>query len=537
MSPAFTEEGTDRPERVSIVPLRWTQWIVHPVFLAAAGLFLIYVCLLKNGTFFHDDTYITLRYARHVLEGCGPVWNSSGPRVEGFTSPLYLLLVTLVGVLHVPLPLAAHTVNVASHIALLVFVGIYLGRRTNRLGASLGILVLAASWMLIVWDLGGLDGVLYSALSTAGVLTGIEYFIASDPMQSRSLLWGSVFLALAALTRPEGILLLAGLWVCAAILPGKPFTGRLRSLGFAVAGTVILLLPMILFRLLYYHQWAPNTFYAKLGGIKKRELIGLGARYFCHFLIAPPYLGIFAACAGFCSIWRRRFTQRDGVLWALMSLNVLFIFVSGGDHMTAFRFCLALVPLLTAAMLLHLYECGLLQGGLPAAGITLVLLLALARQRLEPRINPGAEDAASRVGTIVGRYISQYWPPGSVIALNTAGSTPYYADRMQYIDMLGLNDAAIARRKNIPEIGPWTHLVGHLKGDGASVLARHPDYIILGGAEGTTPEQRAPVYFIGDYEVGISPYFKANYVMCRVRLTGNVIFTYYQRRDENRGCP
>jgi arabinofuranosyltransferase len=102
--------------------------------------------------------------------------------------------------------------------------------------------------------------------------------------------------------------------------------------------------------------------------------------------------------------------------------------------------------------------------------------------------------------------------------------------------MLGLNDAAIAHRTHIPETGPWTHLVGHLKGDGSSVLSRHPDYIILGPAEGTTPELRAKVYFIGDYEIGSAPSFRADYELCTAPLSSKLTLTFYQRRDAHPLC-
>ena len=38
-----------------------------------------------------DDPFITLRYAANLVHGLGPVYNP-GQHVEGFTSPLHLLL-------------------------------------------------------------------------------------------------------------------------------------------------------------------------------------------------------------------------------------------------------------------------------------------------------------------------------------------------------------------------------------------------------------------------------------------------------------
>lgn len=58
---------------------------------AAAVLFAVQV---SQFFFLSDDSYITFRYVRHVAQGFGPVWNP-GERVEGYSSPLWLVLTAL----------------------------------------------------------------------------------------------------------------------------------------------------------------------------------------------------------------------------------------------------------------------------------------------------------------------------------------------------------------------------------------------------------------------------------------------------------
>jgi hypothetical protein len=185
----------------------------------------------------------------------------------------------------------------------------------------------------------------------------------------------------------------------------------------------------------------------------------------------------------------------------------------------------------------HLHRTGLLEQRRSAIWILAVLAPCLLLQARVSAINPIEMDPAAESGRDVGRYIHTHWPAGSVVALNTAGSTPFYADEMVYIDMLGLNDPVIARRKNIPKDGSWTHLIGHLKGDGSYVLSRRPDYIILGPSQGTTPEHQDSVHFVGDYEIGSSPLFREQYQRCSALTEERRLFTYYQRRDLNRICP
>src|SRR5207237_4989713 len=39
-----------------------------------------------------DDTFITLRYSRNVAAGLGATYNATGPRAEGYSSALWMLL-------------------------------------------------------------------------------------------------------------------------------------------------------------------------------------------------------------------------------------------------------------------------------------------------------------------------------------------------------------------------------------------------------------------------------------------------------------
>ena len=143
----------------------------------------------------------------------------------------------------------------------------------------------------------------------------------------------------------------------------------------------------------------------------------------------------------------------------------------------------------------------------------------------------------------MGQHIAAAWPPGSLVALNTAGSTPYHAPGLRYVDMLGLNDSHIARRDSgAPRIRGQL-LPGHAKGDGAYVLRQRPDYIILGPANGAPASQP---WFLSDLEISEAPGFQRDYELDRARLdvrdlpgwelhpethSGQVLFTWYQRRD------
>jgi hypothetical protein len=60
---------------------------------------------------------------------------------------------------------------------------------------------------------------------------------------------------------------------------------------------------------------------------------------------------------------------------------------------------------------------------------------------------------------------------------------------------------------------PWARVPGHRKGDGAYVLSRHPDYIILGGSDGSLKP-----WFVGDKEIVDTPAFSELYAFHDVEI-------------------
>ncbi|HEV2105490.1 MAG TPA: hypothetical protein VGU27_07125, partial [Candidatus Eisenbacteria bacterium] len=83
--------------------------------LAAAAAAFAWAAWRMRG-FTVDDAYITLRYARHVAAGLGPVWNA-GSRDEGYTSPLWMLLLVPPHLLHLDALAAAKAMGVATTLA------------------------------------------------------------------------------------------------------------------------------------------------------------------------------------------------------------------------------------------------------------------------------------------------------------------------------------------------------------------------------------------------------------------------------------
>ncbi len=479
--------------------------------------------------FINDDAYISLRYAYNLIQGNGLVWNP-GECVEGYTNFLHILLTGGLGALGLDLLVAARLVNGTAFVVMVLMLAAYVlrrqkvdGQECDRLVALVPITFVMTASPLIGWVYGGLEGPLLAMFCTGGIL----YFLRAleQDNHTRSLVISSLFFAGATLTRPDGVLFVAAS-LCTLIVvtkrDGRPILVPILSFALpfaAVYGSYFL------WRYSYYGQLMPLTFYVKATGFDLHKAAA-GFQYVGRLLIAPPYLLAMLAPASLWSVYRRTFDRRMAYLLSLIVVYLLYIVYIGGDYMYSFRLTLPLIP--AAALLLYMaVRPALRHMPLFNLGIIYVILFALVGlQYFWPGTGVRTMSSQDHIATTVGRYIAGAWPRGSLVALNTAGATPYFASDHRYIDMLGLNDVYIARRRIDSIRVPWQRIPGHYKGDGRYVLSREPDYIIVGPGAGTTIDDP---WFLGDHEMRDDPRFNEHYEGVRVRLD-NCVFTYYERR-------
>ncbi len=506
------------------------------------GVLTIFVLFISNygfytyRSFLHDDAFITLRYSHNFINGKGIVWNA-GEYVEGYTSFLFLLLTSVLGKLGVDLLTSARLIGLVSYCGIIICFVLFLKRfysiKYPAFFWFIPVMLTATSYPLIIWSLGGLETCLFALLC----FIALGVFSEVINTTSRAGLFVGICFSLLAITRPEGVLFF--LIACLFILTKR--SGK-KIYGFGIVFLLtfgIIFGSYLLWRVIYYGTLLPNPYFVKTGFDLWK--LASGIKYYREFSLTPPYLiPLVALGAGYVYLKKK---LEDKFLYLLCCIvgYVFYVLTVGGDHMPAFRFFAHLIPILALAVF-HILKTGVIN-------LQLALLLVIVTISLQV-IVPGkalkqAEkmDAAAFVGSIVGKYIARTFPPGSLIALNTAGSTPYYAINMQFIDMLGLNDKTIARRKTTNRVLPWQFAPGHEKGDGKYVLSRSPDYIIIGYAEGNLITQ--PI-FLSDLEIGQEDSFYANYQLQEVNLdvsqipgyqnytataSGTLTFRYYKRKN------
>ncbi|MCB9664825.1 MAG: hypothetical protein H6732_11990 [Alphaproteobacteria bacterium] len=461
-------------------PLPW--WTRALIALAAVAL-----STWLAWPFVHDDGFITLRYVARWLGGDGLTW-TAGPPVEGYTHPLWLLQLAALGALGVPLPLAPRLLGLAWLVALVV--------GWSRARAHLGpLLVLVTLPAVARWTVSGLETVSFAVLAVAASAT-LERLVEQPGDRRLGALCG-LAVGAATITRPEGagLAVAAGLWLL----------GRrdLRALVPCVGAGSLVVGALLVFRFATYGSWLSTSSSAKLGDLTILFQLQAFALYVYRSL--PPLAATALVLAPTLLYGAR---ERLLVPAVLATPLVLAIAAAGGDHMPFGRFWVPLLALALwgAARALHTP----LEADQQRI-LRLVLGVAVALDLLVAGVaDPAQPDPAARFGRPMGRFLEDHLPAGSLVAVATAGSTPFFAPSLEFIDTLGLNDPAIAGRHIDTLRTRWQAQPGHRKGDGAYVLSRQPDVIVVGGATGDLGWSRTR-WFLTDRELLESDAFREGY--------------------------
>ena len=414
--------------------------------------------------FILDDAFISLRYARNLAAGAGLVFNPGLPPVEGYSNFLWVL----VEALHVswtPWPenaLLVYDVVFGLAVVIAVWREMVLRGPEAREWAWLAVLLVALHETLHAWMGGGLETTLFMFLTTLGIGSFLR-----ERARGFGTFWSAIPIGLAALARPEAYLVIA---VCGASLvaaTGRERTGRARAARWALAVSAFCV-PHLAFRRLYYGEWVPNTFFAKISG----PYFASGIPYVEIF--SSAFYGSWVVVAGIL-LWaavdvvrgRGDFAADRGVLATIVGGWFVYIAYVGGDHFE-FRLLAPTVPLLALLIALtasdaaprrgRRAEMNGIRGGVFAAigGIALALRMLWSGQHASfadelfhrLRIPSAAGLARENYGERwrpAGEWLRRFAAPEERISVPAAGIIPWVS-RLTTLDTHGLNDRDIARR-------------------------------------------------------------------------------------------
>jgi hypothetical protein len=289
-----------------------------------------------------DDAGISVAYARTLVEGHGLRVTHESPVTEGYSNPSWTLILIVLEALGADSLTFVKPLGVffaALALPVIMFWGPIAESRRLRLEDALAPWIAALHPSFVYWAQGGLE----MGLQVLGIASLTALGLGA-PSPRRGLLFGAAA-AWVALTRPEGPLyvLAAGSGWLFRLLRERRRLGR-ADLNAALAGALPVLV-YLAFRLRYFGEWLPNTYFAK-------NAWDFGATvYLAGFFAAYRPLCIACVCALPLACLGARGTRLRGLcnMLVLAALGY-FAYHAKGDWMMEWRFLAPLAPFQGAAL-------------------------------------------------------------------------------------------------------------------------------------------------------------------------------------------
>lgn len=472
-----------------------------------------------------DDSWIHLQFARNLAAGRGLAYNS-GELVTGSTAPLWTALLALLAYLPGSSLAWAQLAGALLYVASIDATW----RLARELGLAPGLAALAAGLTLgtgwMVWSaLSGMEIPLFVLLSAWGMVLHLreraaDLRVAPAPPAPLDAAAGAAgapatlpisaaVLALAALARPEGLLLLALAFVdrclrfdrdrpagaAATVTAGDLAPLRWRRPPFARLAAGALLAGCVLAGPLLFYRIAGGTFlpttYAAKGGELRRWLPDL---QYVNGVIEilfrqQPYMTLLC-CGGLAALVARLGTRRDrGLLpglW-LVALPLAYSTLSPPGKMMAGNFGRYFFPLFPVVVVLGVVAlegaAAALRAGVVAGGARLPAGLALLAMLLWPTASSLLQCAGLYAHNLAdveasdvraARWLAPRLPAGAVLAVNDIGAFKYLLPN-RIVDLAGIANPELRLevQRQVARGIPWERAMA------AAVAARRPDFVAI----------------------------------------------------------
>ncbi len=534
------------------------RWLL----LALAAGVLVAHSLVYN--FVTDDAYISFVFSRNLAEHGQLTFNLGHP-VEGYTNFSWTVLLGLLMVAGIPPEIASRVLGTLCALATLYVVfrtmERALGRKTPW--AAVPALLLACSSGFACWTSGGLE----TQLFTLACVLAIDGVVAAeDGDGDRALRRAGFALALAAMTRPEGLLVAAVLGVvrfACNVVARRTWIAR-GELG-AAAAFLVVWAPWFAWRLWYYGHWFPNTYYVKASGpwsspAFAAQMHANGLYYIWTWLTQTHLLYVLPlALFGLVAIRPR--TPRFALALAcglLAAAYIPYAISVGGDFMGLHRFIMPVFVVAAILVVLGLERAveftPAFHPFLPvivtiAAPIALVAGFAVTQVRLTlasvescaHRIcrndhgidSPAYLEVYTEDRATIGRAMASCFRPDDFSIVGGAGAQPYYA-RMAAIDVFGLVSDKIAHDE--PRSNPRA---GHTKTGSSRLLASYdPTFVFNCYVLHDKPKPPAnPQWQCGDAGFWKSRGYEPVTMHIPGLLERGEYYTFLAKKDRDFQCP
>jgi hypothetical protein len=488
-----------------------------------AGVYIYKTSFVVNGERYFvlfDDAMISMRYARNLADGYGLVWNPAGDRVEGYTNPLWVGFMAIFHFLPIPSSKLSLLVQISGAIFLitnLIFVKKIAESLTNSTLVALLAVVLTAFYTpLNNWGLQGME------VSALLLITSISVWLAMKSTRTNTfspLIY--ILLGVSTLIRIDmAVIYVVILVYMVIVLPDQ----RRKNLIWGLGLFAFFILGQTIFRMVYYGEPLPNTYYLKVSGypIILRIIRGLYVLFqfawrFNWMLFLFPLTAL---------IFRR---DREIILLFIVFIaQVAYSIYVGGDAWEhkggSNRYISIAMPIYFISFV---YAAYLIKGAIidkmhsdskyleTAANIGLLIFILASMVNFNMILNVRSLERwalmrqpifieGNKEYVQIANALKKITTPDATIAVVSAGAIPYFTD-LEAIDLLGKNDPVIAHEpsqgamgiRSISDFRPghmkwnYDYSIGQLKPDVIVQLWRDKDeaeayivkYYVIGGAE------------------------------------------------------
>jgi hypothetical protein len=444
-----------------------------------------------------DDAMVSMRYAKNLAEGYGLVWNPGGDRVEGFTNPLWVLI--MAGFHLLPIPASKMSLLVQLSGAGFLIANLFFVRKIAKFLTKDWIVPIFAVLLTAFYSPLNSWGLLGMEVSVLTLIISISVWMGLKAMRTGQFsAWIYVLLGISTLIRIDMVVpYIVFLVFMVVAFPEH----RRRNLFWGLSLLAVFLMSQTLFRLWYYGNPLPNTYYLKVEGYSAVTRIAHGL--YVLFLFGWNFNWVLFLLPLTVFLFRR---DRSILLIFLVFIaQVAYSVYVGGDAWEhkggSNRYISIVMPLF---FILFVYAISLIRDILienvkgdsqwasrfADFGVVVFLLIAMINFNtlidfksldrwiliMNPEFVRGNQEYVQ-----IALDLKKITDSEAKIAVVSAGAIPYFSNR-NAIDLLGKSDPVIAH-KEPRHIDKITNLElfrpGHTKWDyDYSVGELRPDVIV-----------------------------------------------------------
>ena len=411
--------------------------VAFVLFVAVAQVFLAVDISLPPA----EDAAMLMRYAQHLADGHGIVWNVGGPPIDGATDFLFMSAIAGVVKAGVPLEIATRAFVFIAHI---VTVGIVFLAVRMIMGAPMVMAV--ASCVYLIFGPASAYVSTYFGAPVFAMTAAAAWLCALAIVRGGTQGWLPAAFSLCSLVtglvRPEGAILAT--LMLAAIAASIGWKRARSTVVWFIGVFATLGLAYFLWRWNYFGDPLPNPFYKKGGGAL--HLAGLKDSIYNTLKFTLPLLPLYVIGLA------HRDTRRNTIAVAIPIIGFAcsFVLISSETNFAG-RFQYAILPMALMAwpiamerMMARVRETVAPRQRMLAACALVYALAAIGFLRLWSDDWKHYPDGRAEMG----RMLRQYKNDGLRIATSEAGLLPLYSQSPS-LDTWGLNDFEIAREGGV----------------------------------------------------------------------------------------